>query len=130
MILTPLQKLPNNVGDLAKIIVATCFEWLPKVQKSPNLVTLVPYMFDRWADPVIHLLLLKISMDANSKHLPKTNYSKEVKKNSSADAIKSTTSVEYFGSAIKTCLVVVPTSVSAKNFTIKNCSQSIKKNSA
>ena len=42
MILTPLQKLPNNVGDLAKIIVATCFEWLPKVQKSPNLVTLVP----------------------------------------------------------------------------------------
>ena len=30
MILTPLQKLPNNAG---KIIVATCFEWLPKVQK-------------------------------------------------------------------------------------------------
>jgi len=33
MILTPLQKLPNNVGDLCKIIVATGFEWLPKVQK-------------------------------------------------------------------------------------------------
>ena len=33
MILTPLQKLPNNVGDLGKIIVATSFEWLPKVQK-------------------------------------------------------------------------------------------------
>ena len=33
IILTPLQKLPNNVGDLAKIIVATGFEWLPKVQK-------------------------------------------------------------------------------------------------
>ena len=33
MILTPLQKLPNNVGDLDKIIVATGFEWLPKVQK-------------------------------------------------------------------------------------------------
>ena len=32
-ILTPLQKLPNNVGDLGKIIVATGFEWLPKVQK-------------------------------------------------------------------------------------------------
>ena len=28
-----LQKLPNNVGDLGKIIVATGFEWLPKVQK-------------------------------------------------------------------------------------------------
>ena len=33
MILTPLQKLPNNVGYLGKIIVATGFEWLPKVQK-------------------------------------------------------------------------------------------------
>ena len=40
MTLTHLQKLPNNVGDLGKIIVATSFEWLPKVQKSPNLVTL------------------------------------------------------------------------------------------
>ena len=33
MILTPLQKLPNNVDDLGKIIVATGFEWLPKVTK-------------------------------------------------------------------------------------------------
>ena len=33
MILTPLQKLPNNVGKLGKIIVATGFERLPKVQK-------------------------------------------------------------------------------------------------
>ena len=33
MILTPLQKLPNNVGDLGKLIVATGFEWIPKVQK-------------------------------------------------------------------------------------------------
>ena len=32
MILTPLQKLPRNVGDLGKIIVAKGFEWLPKVQ--------------------------------------------------------------------------------------------------
>ena len=29
----PLQKFPNNVGNLGKIIVATGFEWLPKVQK-------------------------------------------------------------------------------------------------
>ena len=28
-----LQKLPNNKGDLGKIIVDTGFEWLPKVQK-------------------------------------------------------------------------------------------------
>ena len=33
MILTPLQKLPNNVCNLGKIIVATGFELLPKVQK-------------------------------------------------------------------------------------------------
>ena len=31
-ILTHLQKLPKNVGDLAKIIVVTGFEKLPKVQ--------------------------------------------------------------------------------------------------
>ena len=33
MILTPLQKLPNILGDLGKIIVANSFERLPKVQK-------------------------------------------------------------------------------------------------
>ena len=31
-ILTPLQKLPNNVGDLGKLIVAKGYEKLPKVQ--------------------------------------------------------------------------------------------------
>ena len=31
-ILTTLQKLPKNVGNLGKIIVATCYEKLPKVQ--------------------------------------------------------------------------------------------------
>ena len=36
----PLTKLPNNVGNLSKTIVATGFEWLPKVKKWPNLVTL------------------------------------------------------------------------------------------
>ena len=41
MILAPLQKLPNIVGKLGKIIVANGFELLPKVQKSPNLGTLV-----------------------------------------------------------------------------------------
>ena len=33
MILTPLQKLPKNVGDLGKLIVAKGFKKLPKVQK-------------------------------------------------------------------------------------------------
>ena len=32
MIWTPIQKLPTNVGNLGKIIIATNFEWLPKVQ--------------------------------------------------------------------------------------------------
>ena len=32
-ILTPLQKLPKNVGDLSKIIVAQGFKKSPKVQK-------------------------------------------------------------------------------------------------
>ena len=31
-ILTPLQKLPKNVGDLSKLIIAKGFEKLPKVQ--------------------------------------------------------------------------------------------------
>ena len=33
MILAPLQKLPKNVGDLGKLIVAKGFKKLPKVQK-------------------------------------------------------------------------------------------------
>ena len=34
MILTPLQKLPKNVGDLGKLIVAKGFEKVPKVQSG------------------------------------------------------------------------------------------------
>ena len=33
MILTPLQKLPNNVSNLGKLIVATGFDSLLKKQK-------------------------------------------------------------------------------------------------
>ena len=29
-----LQKLPNNVGNLGKLIVAAGFEWLPKSKNS------------------------------------------------------------------------------------------------
>ena len=32
-VLTPLQNLPMNVGDLGKLIVAKGFKKLPKVQK-------------------------------------------------------------------------------------------------
>ena len=36
MILAPLQKLPKNVGDLGKLIVAKGFKKLRKVQKIAN----------------------------------------------------------------------------------------------
>ena len=42
MILAPLQKVPKNVADLGKLIVAKGFKKLPKVKKkSPTLVTLL-----------------------------------------------------------------------------------------
>ena len=39
--MTPLQKLPKNVGDMGKLIVAKGFKGCPKCKKSPNLDTLV-----------------------------------------------------------------------------------------
>ena len=36
MILAPLQKLPKNVEDLGKLIVAKGFKKLPKVKKIAN----------------------------------------------------------------------------------------------
>ena len=42
--MTPLQKLPKNVGDLGQLVAAKGFKKLPKVQKSPNLVTLAGYL--------------------------------------------------------------------------------------
>ena len=40
MILVALEKLPKNVEDLGKLIVAKGFKKLPKVQKIAILVTL------------------------------------------------------------------------------------------
>ena len=39
MILAPLLKLPKNVGDLGKFIVAKGFKKLPKVQKNRQLLS-------------------------------------------------------------------------------------------
>ena len=39
-ILTPLQKLPENVRYLGKLIVAKGLKSCPKFNKTPNLVTL------------------------------------------------------------------------------------------
>ena len=42
-ILTPLQKLPKNVRDLDKLVVAKGFK------KLPNLVTLLTMQFPKYA---------------------------------------------------------------------------------
>ena len=39
-ILTSLQKLPKNVGDLGKLLLPKALKSCPKSNKSPNLVTL------------------------------------------------------------------------------------------
>ena len=40
LILTPLQKLPKNVGDWANKLLPNALKTCPKFNKSPNLVTL------------------------------------------------------------------------------------------
>ena len=55
-ILTPLQKLPKNVGDLGKLIVAKGFEKLPKIQKfaqtgHTGIISLVVFL-SNYAPPV------------------------------------------------------------------------------
>ena len=47
MILTPLQKLPKNVGNLDKLIVAKGFKKLPKVQKIANSGRTVNYVREK-----------------------------------------------------------------------------------
>ena len=62
-ILTPLQNLPRNVGDLGKLIAAKGFKKLPKVQKLPNLVTLHNtqqwYLLHSYWDLSVHLGCLR-----------------------------------------------------------------------
>ena len=52
-ILTPLQKLPKNVEDLDKLIVAKGLKKLPNSYKSPNLVTLLYSSFTPPAEGVL-----------------------------------------------------------------------------
>ena len=49
MILTPLQKLPNNVGNLGKIIVATAFEWLTQSAKNRPIWSHWVRVIDIWS---------------------------------------------------------------------------------
>ena len=57
MVSVSRKKSPNvykkNVGDLGKLIVAKGFKKLPKVEKSPNLVTLVVLMA-QLAESLLH----------------------------------------------------------------------------
>ena len=39
--LTPLQKMPKNVGDFGKLLLPKALKSCPKSNKSPNLVTLM-----------------------------------------------------------------------------------------
>ena len=55
MILTPLQKLPNILGDLGKIIVANSFERLPKVQKIAQSGHTVGSSFYRKCGQIVKL---------------------------------------------------------------------------
>ena len=57
-ILTPLQKLPTNVGDLGKLIVAKGFKKLPKVQKIANSGHTATYL--DWLKTVNFWLLLNL----------------------------------------------------------------------
>ena len=60
-ILTPLQKLPKNVGDLGELIVAKGFKSCSKSNKLPNLVTLIstyaPVLFANTHSPHLSLTL-------------------------------------------------------------------------
>ena len=58
MKLTRLQKLPNNVGNLGKMIVATGFELLPKVQKIAQSGHTGTVGFTLWSDPTKHRIFL------------------------------------------------------------------------
>ena len=68
---TPLQKLPKNVANLGKLIVAKALKSCPKYNKSPNLVTLIACEElgggRRQGRP---LLLLLLSTDPRFEHYP------------------------------------------------------------
>ena len=69
MILTPLQKLPYNVGGLGEIIVATGFKWLPKVQKLSQSGHTAPYLSYLEFFSITSFLSFHFSPLAESCHL-------------------------------------------------------------
>ena len=63
IILTPLQKLPSNVGDLGETIVST---GCPKYKKSPNLVALIVLI----PNCIIRKLSHKMFLEGNKSQFP------------------------------------------------------------
>ena len=61
--------LYENAGDLGKIIVATCFEWLPKVQKNRPI-----WSYWRWTGPVVNQLKKWSIQSWNRKPLTFTDW--------------------------------------------------------
>ena len=55
MILTPLQKLPKNVEDVGKIIVAKGLKKLPKVKKNRLIWAHCLYLFKEQVSNFIRL---------------------------------------------------------------------------
>ena len=68
-ILTPLQKLPKNVGDLGKIIVAKAFK---KCKKSPNLVTLDENVVE-WECEQSSSITVQLASSLTGLDLPQTS---------------------------------------------------------
>ena len=61
-ILTPLQKLPMNVGNLDKLIVMKALKSFPKCNKLPNLVTL------KRTTMIVEIYALKARSDLRKSH--------------------------------------------------------------
>ena len=72
-IFTPLKKLPNNIGDLGKLIVAKGFKSCPMSKKLPDLVKLVPthYAIHRPLSAFLnYLYFVSKSTDKHQTYLP------------------------------------------------------------
>ena len=59
---TPLQKLPKNVGNLGKLIVAKGFEKLPKVQKIAQSGYTAVIQLNNHRDSLIYRVIIETAL--------------------------------------------------------------------
>ena len=80
MISLPLQKLPNNVEDLGKLVVAKVLKSCPKSNKSPNQVTLITTVSTCLTVKLVWLLLQYLSLTyiILTNHAVKFKYNKAI----------------------------------------------------